>query len=531
MKQLLLFTVLSVTLNSFAQDTSYSKIYEPLFGELGYSYPVSDADLVWDEGLITSGLMSDGQNRSFLARISSVGGLMWQKAFGDNTISDSTVLFNQIITTSDSNFVAVGYYTDTSVSETRPFFMKLDPMGDTLWTRSFYLTNQNAGSFQDYYRKNGKVIEMSDTNFLLGFQHASFEQFFSNPDHLCLAKFNQNGDILWSKSFVTDSTFVLKEMIQAPDSSIYLVGSSGHLSVSKYGYLINLDSDGQLNWSRKYANLIFEDVDMDSNALFVTWSNEIEFNRGILKLDLNGNFLKRIEYYLNNSFGLGLNTDMRSNGNLVSTTVDSPGGFPDGFCEVSPNLDIVARYDIYMLMNELISIPNKGVYAVGFGPIYGVKAGDTEMGIVRLDSAMYSDNCSYQFTGNVTILDSVSWTAGIFMESDSLSFYQPDLVYTDVDFIADDGCVTFLGSVDEIEGSWNETVSPNPSAGKFTISWGEYRNAEVVIYNSMGQEVLRSRAKDTFIEFNFQAEQNGIYHYRLTDDNGSQSNGKLILMK
>jgi hypothetical protein len=252
----------------------------------------------------------------------------------------------------------------------------------------------------------------------------------------------------------------------------------------------------------------------------------------MLKVDMNGNFIKRVKFNTGVDSYKGLSTVQRSNGNLVSTTADIAFEFSHGYYEITDNLDYVSAYEAWMIMNEVVSIQNKGVYAIGFGPTYGIKAGYVEMGVIRMDSSMTSNGfCVSPVVGEVIIEDSLQWDNGVFVDSDSLSFYQPDLIYTDVDFIADDGCVTFLGSVDEIEGSWNETVSPNPSTGEFTISWGDYRDADVVIYNSMGQEVLRSSAKHSFIKFGLQGEQDGIYHYRLVDENGSQSNGKLILMK
>ncbi|MDG1334335.1 MAG: hypothetical protein P8P74_18520 [Crocinitomicaceae bacterium] len=78
MKHLLFVIFLSLGAFANAQDTTFSIIYEPWNGTLSYNYvPVTDADVVWDEGLITSGVIAF-QRRTFLARIDSNGNLLWQ---------------------------------------------------------------------------------------------------------------------------------------------------------------------------------------------------------------------------------------------------------------------------------------------------------------------------------------------------------------------------------------------------------------------------------------------------------------------
>lgn len=532
MKQLLLFGVLVFALNVSAQDTSYSRIYEPVIGELDYNYPVSDASIVWDDGLLTSGLLSTGLNRSYLARISPSGSLLWQKRFGDNSIPDDAISFNQLIATHDSSFVAIGVFTDTVAQENRPFCMKLNADGDTLWTRAFNLTNQPIGSFQNIHENNGKVIEAFDSTLILGFHHASFDQSLSNPDHLCLVNMDLNGNMLWSKSFMTDSSFYIREIVQAEDSSLFIVGQSNE--DQRYGSLLHVASDGQLIWSKKYSGIRFDDIEVDSNHLYISWANGLNTSpsHGLLKLDMDGHFVKRVSFYVGTNDSRGLNTVRRSNGNLVTTTMDFYWNFSHGFYELTNDLSYVQSFDAFMMMDEVIAIPNKGIYAIGFGPTYGVKAGNVEMGIVRLDSSMYENwGCVNPISGDVTILDSVSWNSGVFTQSSPIISYQPNLTYENVDFIEDEGCVTFLGSVSEIEGSWNETVSPNPSTGAFTIDWNEYREADVKIYNSIGEEVYRSSVKDSLIDIHLVNQKEGMYFYQLIDSNGHKSTGKLVVTK
>lgn len=527
MKQLLFAVFFLFGAYSNAQDTTYSRIYEPQVGTLNTNGPVSDATIVWDDGLLTSGVMEFSSVLSYIARIAPNGDLMWQKECGSSASVNPAMTFSQLVSIQDSSFVGVGRYYEESVSKYRPLCMKLNASGDTLWTKSFFLTNQTIGGFQDLEDDNGRLIETNDSMLLVGFHHKSFVQLQADPDHLCLSKFNMNGDVVWSKSFITDSSFLLRGIIQAADSSFYIVGQSG--GVGNYSHLLNLSADGQLNWARKYEGVQFEDIELDSNNLYVSWTvNDLE--TGITKFDLNGNHVRRIQYYTSNGSFKGINSSRRSNGNIVSTPIEHGWGSPGGFIEFDGNLDYIATYEVQMLMNEVISIPNKGVYALGFGPLYGLEMGDVEMGVVRFDSVMNTASCVWHGTSTVLVLDSISTNSAVFLESDSLNLVSTNLIYQDVDFVSEAGCVTFLGSVEENQGIWNETISPNPSTGEFTISWDEFRDVEVVIYNSIGTEIYRTNTKNSFVEINLQTKQNGIYYYRLVDQEEGQSKGKLIVL-
>jgi hypothetical protein len=128
-------------------------------------------------------------------------------------------------------------------------------------------------------------------------------------------------------------------------------------------------------------------------------------------------------------------------------------------------------------------------------------------------------------------MDSVQTSAAGFSISDSITSSHFPIQYQDVDFVSESECVAFLGSLDENEGTWNEVVSPNPSTGEFNISLGAYRDAEVIIYNSIGTEIYRTSVKNSFVEFDLNSEADGLFYYQLLDQNGSQSSGKLMVLK
>lgn len=528
MKQILcsLFLVLSV--NVCAQDTSYARIYEPFVGELHGGYPVSDAEVIWDDGLFTSGTMN-WNSSAFLARIDPNGNLVWQKAFFD-TAGQGGFEFNEIITTQDSNFVAVGKLIDTMTGEFHPLCIKLDPSGDTLWTKSFGLMNQSVGNYGLEFQSNGHVVETMDSMLLMGFHHSSYQVSASTPDRFSLNKLNMNGDIVWSKSFLAEKAFYLSSIRQAEDSSIYVIGNSQFNGA--YGYVVNLSESGQMNWALEFEGIQLHDMELDSN-IYLSWSDDTS-RSGVLKLSMNGNQLKRVGRYSEfQSFAPNIEIAKRSNGTLVTNAVQPAGSWYSGvFIEMTENLDLIGSKELNLKIVEVIAIPNKGIYATGFGPFEGIKKiGDVELGVIRFDSLMNAPDCASPGSSILSILDTVVTNTALFTISDSTIFFHLPFQYQTVDFVSEDGCITTTSSVNEIAGTWNETIFPNPSNGEFTISWGEYRDVEWVIYNSIGKEVYRGKTKNSFVEIDLKNDQNGLYYYRLADEAGSQSNGKLSLMK
>lgn len=524
MKQLLFTLFFLLGANSNAQDTIFSRIYEPLSGGLWQSVPFSDADVVWDNGLIFTGM--DNLQHSYLVRTDSVGNLMWNKTYLSNGLLLEMHL-NEVISTSDSSFVAIGRNWNTLNSNLLPYCIKLDQFGDTLWTKSFELINPPVGDYGSFESNNGQLIEMTDSSLLFAFHYNSYGQPLAIPDHICLVNLASDGTLIWSKSFQAPAAFYLTDIEQAVDGSIYLVGMSSQSSES--GYILHLSDSGQILWSREYDGITFNDIELDSTHLYLAWLNDFGYS-GILKTDLNGDQVKRVRMYVQATSGqVSLSLTRRSNGNFVLAPSYYWDNINQTIVETNSDLNLFSAYGLQMVSHEVLAIPNMGIYAVGFGPLYGVKANNVEVGVIRFDQSMSAAGCVWPETLSHSDEDSVSSTMVSFLSSDSIIEGHLPVQYQNIDFVNENRCVTFIGSVDENEGTWNETVSPNPSTGKFTVSWDAFRDAELIVYNSIGMVVLRSKTKDSFVEIDLQTEQNGLYHYRLIDTQGSQSSGMLMV--
>lgn len=84
-----------------------------------------------------------------------------------------------------------------------------------------------------------------------------------------------------------------------------------------------------------------------------------------------------------------------------------------------------------------------------------------------------------------------------------------------------------LSSVEEQTALENVSVYPNPSTGEFIVS-GLRSAVELSLYNVLGEKILSQNiaSQEETITVN---ETNGMYFYKLQDENGNISSGKLII--
>lgn len=79
----------------------------------------------------------------------------------------------------------------------------------------------------------------------------------------------------------------------------------------------------------------------------------------------------------------------------------------------------------------------------------------------------------------------------------------------------------------------NVSISPNPTKGIVTIDWGARNtSATIVLYNTLGQELLRSNVIDASRkEIDLSSFANGVYYVHVSENNGSSGTVRIALMR
>jgi hypothetical protein len=221
-------------------DTVWTKTYGGVNSEIAYSVlPMQDGNLMV-VGYTHS--FSDGQNDAYLLKINPDGDTIWTKTYGGKASAGAS----SIIPTSDGNYIVAGETNPVTAPNTAVngdvYFIKITPDGDTVWTKSY------GG---DNYDNVASIIATSDGNFIA----AGHTQSTSNGvSDVYILKINPNGDTLWTKKYGTDNEEGAYAIIEAKDGNFLIAGYFRDLDGNgQYGpLLLKINTDGDTLWTKSY---------------------------------------------------------------------------------------------------------------------------------------------------------------------------------------------------------------------------------------------------------------------------------------
>ena len=146
--------------------------------------------------IFTGGTQSGGVNPSTgnirITKIDSVGNVVFNKFFGETETDNAW----SIEPTKDGGYIFGGSLRTPSDMRTKPYVLRLDSLGDTLWTRTYTPPAGNGSG-------NGFRIlfELPDGNFIgAGQEFFTDSLTFGRSDGLII-KLKPNGDTLWHKTY------------------------------------------------------------------------------------------------------------------------------------------------------------------------------------------------------------------------------------------------------------------------------------------------------------------------------------------
>ncbi len=214
----------------------------------------------------------------------------------------------------------------------------------------------------------------------------------------------------------------------------------------------------------------------------------------------------------------------------------SGGSFsPSNVIKIDTSAAPVWSKFVYQRSSIAIEIQDSGTLILGNGPVYGVKTYPTfnpQIGIITLDSATHSvapclyDNFTSVDGGSVGVTSiTCSAATGGTMEA-----RHPVVSIFTLDSY--DGCVAFMGSVEENHAENYVTAYPNPNPGVFTLEMKtQMENYSATITDITGRTIYNktvTHAAHQILDISDQP--NGIYF--LTVIYGTkQYRTKVVLVK
>jgi hypothetical protein len=194
------------------------------------------------------------------------------------------LLTTSIHQTNDKGYIITGTE-NFNGTDWNIFLLKLDSLGDTLWTKKFEHPDQNAA----YY-----VSQTLDGGFIIGGKMGVV-----NGLGYFLIKTDSAGDTLWVKTFDGTSSSNVPMFVQQTTDSGYVISGLGNCLNNNDGIaIVKTDTYGNIIWSRVYGDTL--PMNINGNAGIQTFDGGYIFtgrrlgngyDAYLIKTDSNGDTL------------------------------------------------------------------------------------------------------------------------------------------------------------------------------------------------------------------------------------------------
>jgi hypothetical protein len=439
-----------------------------------------------------------------LIRIDAQGSILWSKRI--DFLPDSTAsIFQDIIFTSDSCYVAVGGYGLVGSGESKIFLYKFDINGNTIWSKLYYPDSCNA-YVTGVYSTLG-LIEAKDKGIAVTGSCAVFQS-----NGMFLFKTDAAGNAEWFKVYNNEYEFsYLKQ-------NLCLDNDSGFVMFSQYDDDFPYTSmDALIVHSDKNGNVLSA-LTLDStnshrlNGLYnINGKVFLRFYDAFVETNLDtGSFWIKtyqptgnrpitvgpIMKCSNSDFVFGLNISDDSITNILSTLrTDSTG-----------NIRWAHKYRTLLIPQEIAELSDARLILQGTG----VLSNDYYTDVIVFDSTGYVQ-CNTDSIGiiadsaleklsTINVVESMCWV------SESI----PNLQWTNTGSVID--FCAILGTRDE--AAKEIQAFPVPSKGEIRLN-GLEANCIIEVFNMHGQSVFISRVNDESIKLDLSQYDKGIYFVKV----------------
>lgn len=196
-----------------------------------------------DNGYMTVGTTASfgsGKSDVYVNKLDSTGNLEWSKAYGG--LEDD--YGRAIVHSGDGNVFVMGYTSSFDAEFKQIYVLKLNYEGNVLWSKTFGLDRSDYGTSMASTSDGGVVILGETINDINGPKNSD----------ILLIKLTKDGTIEWSKIYGGKSTDYGYSVSQTSDGGFIVGGETNSFGAGEWDcYLLKLDKDGKLEWSKTYG--------------------------------------------------------------------------------------------------------------------------------------------------------------------------------------------------------------------------------------------------------------------------------------
>ncbi len=195
-----------------------------------------------DGGFIIAGTTTSygsGGRDILVLKTDSIGDTVWTKTFGGAVDNEYGYCIEQ---TTDGGYIVSGVASSFADVAGDIYILKLTPMGDTTWTRTYGGMGTEWGAFVQQTTDGGYIVAGQTPAFGAGGYDAY------------LVKLNANGTVLWTKTYGGTGIEIGLAVAQTADGGYILTGEIGTYGAGAGDfYLLKTDSNGNVTWTKAYG--------------------------------------------------------------------------------------------------------------------------------------------------------------------------------------------------------------------------------------------------------------------------------------
>jgi hypothetical protein len=174
----------------------------------------------------------------YLIKVDSLGDTLWTNAYG----GEADDFGYAVATTSDGGYILVGSTHSFGEGDNDVYLIRTDAHGDTLWTRSYGGSDEDGGT---------SVIQLPDNGYYVAGASLSLS---SGREAIYLVRADPNGDTLWTKTIEVPSLEGVGTIASTSDGGWIVPGYTEPNGAGGYDvFLMKIDLDGDTLWTRSYG--------------------------------------------------------------------------------------------------------------------------------------------------------------------------------------------------------------------------------------------------------------------------------------
>jgi len=261
-------------------DTLWTRTYGGASTDIGYS-----VQQTLDRGYIVAGLTTSygaGIDDAYLIKTDSLGATLWTRTYGGPGYEGA----NFVRQSSDSGYIVTGWTDSFGAGATDVYLIKTNASGDSLWTMTYGGTSWDEG---------WSVQQTSDGGYIIAGESYSFGG--GVHDKVYLIKTNAAGDTLWTRFYGGTNQDAGYSVCQTTDGGYIIAGLTLSFGAGGGDvYLIKTNASGDTLWTRTYGGSGDDDglsVRQTSDGGYIIAGYTNSFGAGgedvyLIKTDANG---------------------------------------------------------------------------------------------------------------------------------------------------------------------------------------------------------------------------------------------------